>query len=174
MNSQMSDPFYTPLLTLRLHEGDMHESAKTPNARFQVGEKVWYHGVHVPGNINVPWGNSPAIITARYENGSHFVYDIQAFQKANLHTSYFTCDNTSGVNIPPADITWEVLHGIPEMQLSSSLGHSEPFPSYYTRGDLFIINGSETPVVLAQVENVFAQDPTTFVYVRNNALLHAI
>ena len=177
MNSQMSDAFYTPLPTLRLHEVGMHEPAKTPSARFRLGEKVWYHGGHVPGNINVPWRNRPAIITACYQNGSHLVYDVQAFRKAQLHTSYFTCDNTSGVNIPPKDITWEVLQEIPEMQLTSSLRHFDPFPSHYTRGDLFLIDGSEMPVVLAQTEDmqdVFAQDPTTFVYIRNHDLIHAV
>ena len=84
----MSDPFYTPLPTLHLHEGDMHQPDKIPYARFLVGEKVWYHGVHVPGNINVPWRNRPAIITACYNNGSYFVYDIQAFLKTNLPISH--------------------------------------------------------------------------------------
>ena len=83
----MSDPFYHPLPTLRLHEGDMHQPDKIPYARFLVGEKVWYHGVNVPGNINVPWRNRPAIITACYNNGSYFVNDIQAFRKAKLHIS---------------------------------------------------------------------------------------
>ena len=36
------------------------------------------------------------------------------------------------------------------------------------------VHGSDMPIVWGQVENVFAQDPTTFVYVRNHDLIHAI